>query len=471
MTALRAAAALLQLTALVAAGSETAQGHAWLDGAKSVVKFLLPVPPEWLTTQAHLAYAPSLLATEAVRGTYPWNKRDQSPTTAYDPHDPNSIANNVPSMSIALTNPGMPDSQVKKDVSPAVPQYHNPETPEPLASEAHGLHSAWKELLVWVILSGLFGYMYMHSREKHVEELFSNPGYPELQEEDFRTWQHSWYDCFAHTDITVMSFICPCVRWAETMSYVRPFLDWYLFWMVYVACWLLARLGWFSFYGWILGSLICTYFRRQLRAAYKMDTSSTTVVSDCALYFFCGPCAIAQEAKHVESSMQHHHFAVYPRPGFTKYEKRGDYDTFAPPPQSFPAPLAEDPRPPSRSAVRSPAPTTQFYAPQEVRIPSRPPSAGPGSRGPSAGPQYRESPAAPLRVPTLPMSAPVASPPMPIVQVQQYEVTVPPGVVAGQRISYPAQIGNRVVQVECEVPPGLQPGMSFKHRPNPEDIS
>jgi Cys-rich protein (TIGR01571 family) len=131
--------------------------------------------------------------------------------------------------------------------------------------------------------------------------------------------------------ICICSCCCPCIRWAETLSYVRPFFSFWLFWAVY--CFLYLSRTYFDgermmipmLIAWSLLAAICAYFRQELRFAYNLKLGPQEFQEgsgphwasrflDCFTYCFLPCCTIAQEARQVELSMRCGHEAVAPWP-------------------------------------------------------------------------------------------------------------------------------------------------------------
>lgn len=97
-----------------------------------------------------------------------------------------------------------------------------------------------------------------------------------------------------HASIWFWSCCCPCIRWADTvaeMGYMRQ--------VVALSIWIFLTVGNSFLMG--AGTLILialgAYYRTRLRASWGLpDNTCSDVVAWCC----CMPCAIAQEARHVE---------------------------------------------------------------------------------------------------------------------------------------------------------------------------
>lgn len=190
---------------------------------------------------------------------------------------------------------------------PLPPQPSLRASPEGSRARTRRLYSTFYELLFWLALVACFALFYIEHRR---QEPSKGPQEDVLL---FREWRHSWYGCFgAPLETNAMALCCPCIRWAETLSYVRPFFSFWLLFLLYGALWALARLGWFSFAGYVVTVSVCTYFRQHLREQYQMESGGASCLGDCALYACCCCCAMVQEARHVEESRKAGHPAASP---------------------------------------------------------------------------------------------------------------------------------------------------------------
>lgn len=121
-------------------------------------------------------------------------------------------------------------------------------------------------------------------------------------EESFREWQHGVCGCMSEPGVCVWGFLCPSIRWADTIGVVGYLGFWSAF-SIYV---LLQAVGFVTgeLLLWIALALLCTGYRQQLRESFGMKRDRVTFVQDCLLYCCCPCCLIVQEAKHVDEALK-----------------------------------------------------------------------------------------------------------------------------------------------------------------------
>lgn len=118
---------------------------------------------------------------------------------------------------------------------------------------------------------------------------------------DFKKWSSSVFDCFGDMDLFLWSFVCPGIRWSESMSMVGILT----FWVAFGICLVLSFLNSLTFglACWLIGVPVFTFCRTKFRGRFGMDVGLATVLEDCTLYCCCCCCcAISQEARHVEQA-------------------------------------------------------------------------------------------------------------------------------------------------------------------------
>lgn len=117
------------------------------------------------------------------------------------------------------------------------------------------------------------------------------------------TFSFGLFDCWGDAFISGAACCCPAIRWADTMSYEKANLvPFYLGFSIFV---LLGVVRWLGLYGVTLGTLataiVGTIFRQRLRAHYGLAHGDLkTYLSDFFVWLCFPPCAIMQEARHVE---------------------------------------------------------------------------------------------------------------------------------------------------------------------------
>lgn len=150
---------------------------------------------------------------------------------------------------------------------------------------------------VYIIFGFAIAYCYYQARLKD-EKVFvprPEPGvFPRTT-----GFSYDLFSCLSDPKICVMGFCCPCLRWADTLDKQ----DIMSFGPAFLIMFILSLLS-FHTQG-IMGVgvvLVGVMARQKLRKKYDMDRSFSRVISDCAVWLCCQPCAIIQEAR--EESVQ-----------------------------------------------------------------------------------------------------------------------------------------------------------------------
>lgn len=114
-------------------------------------------------------------------------------------------------------------------------------------------------------------------------------------------FSYSLFGCFEDKRICCLSFCLGPIRWADTMDKTNPSLMRY--WTaiaIYVVIMFVSP--WAGALGGCVLLALCTVFRQKLRAQLGIKSGTPwTMLEDCCTYTWCSPCAIAQEARQVES--------------------------------------------------------------------------------------------------------------------------------------------------------------------------
>lgn len=132
-----------------------------------------------------------------------------------------------------------------------------------------------------------------------------------LTESDFREWTSGPFECCQDMNICLWACVCPCIRWSDTLEIAGLAR----FWVGLTFCGTVVLMNSLPSFLmlWLVLSLIWMAFRQQLRRRFAMEHDSpSTVFGDWVLYCFCCPCAVAQEARHVEAACRAGHKAVTP---------------------------------------------------------------------------------------------------------------------------------------------------------------
>jgi len=129
-------------------------------------------------------------------------------------------------------------------------------------------------------------------------------------EQDFNDWTSGPFDVFSEPSVCCWSVCCPCIRWADNMD-MLGILGFWVALMLFCGLVLLNTVPAGGLLLWLIASLLWMSFRQQLRLKFDMEQNTLkTFVGDCALYCCCWPCAIAQEARHIEEACRADHKAV-----------------------------------------------------------------------------------------------------------------------------------------------------------------
>jgi len=128
----------------------------------------------------------------------------------------------------------------------------------------------------------------------------------------FDDWKVSFCGCLETPGICFLSFCCPGIRWAETLSFVPGLLTFWPAFFIFMI-FMNPQNPFWQLFGplvLLLAAVIGTYYRQQLRNKFGMEAGGLSWVTDCLLFFCCSCCAIAQEARHVDEAMKSGHKAV-----------------------------------------------------------------------------------------------------------------------------------------------------------------
>lgn len=156
--------------------------------------------------------------------------------------------------------------------------------------------------VIWCTLVAATASLY-RSRKAFPQAVSSRP------EQDFNDWTSGSFDIFSDWKVCCWSCWCPCIRWADNMD-MLGIVSFWVGLLIFCALVLLGTVpGGLLF--WLVASLLWMSFRQQFRMKFDMEQNNLrTFVGDCMLYCCCWPCAIAQEARHIEEACRAAHKAV-----------------------------------------------------------------------------------------------------------------------------------------------------------------
>lgn len=157
-------------------------------------------------------------------------------------------------------------------------------------------------ILIWCTLVGCAARFYK-SHKPRVMALSSRP------ESDFNDWTSGPFDMLSDWKVCCWSCWCPCIRWADTMD-MLGIVGFWVGLLVFCGLFLLNAVPG-GLLLWFVASLLWMSFRQQLRMKFDMEHNTfKTFMGDWSLYCCCFPCAIAQEARHIEEACRADHKAT-----------------------------------------------------------------------------------------------------------------------------------------------------------------
>ncbi|CAK0801047.1 unnamed protein product [Prorocentrum cordatum] len=169
-----------------------------------------------------------------------------------------------------------------------------------LAAEGRGTRRLTSEMLclmaaVLVLQVALVGFVAL----AYYDSCRSRPEIdPARRGADMREWSSGLLlGCCSEPRVLFWSLACPCVRWADSMHTVGIMSFWCALWLSTLAV-LMTELTFGIFGVAVIAGLF--YFRQRLRRRFKMESSASTYAADCLALCCCLPCALAQDARHVE---------------------------------------------------------------------------------------------------------------------------------------------------------------------------
>lgn len=108
-------------------------------------------------------------------------------------------------------------------------------------------------------------------------------------------------ECSPNWTICIWACCCPCIRWSDTLSQMPPNVSVYL--GVLVWCCLMLFNSLYAGLGFLFLVIMGSFQRGRIRAHFGLPRSCMTGFQDVIAWMCCQPCAIAQEARHVERAL------------------------------------------------------------------------------------------------------------------------------------------------------------------------
>jgi len=136
----------------------------------------------------------------------------------------------------------------------------------------------------------LASFCYLGRVPKYDEQSQANPE---------ETFSSGHFGCLSDTHTCFMAFLCPAIRWADTVHMAGVLSFWFAFWILSV-CYL-PSLAFLVLWG--LFPLVPIVIARQnLREKLGLPAGNETWVTDCCFACWCSCCLIAQEARVVNEA-------------------------------------------------------------------------------------------------------------------------------------------------------------------------
>jgi len=168
----------------------------------------------------------------------------------------------------------------------------------------------FKELFISAVITGIIATIvaYLYKKNKVPASLSGSGKADDLNKNwstgtlDPQAWMAEPWLCF-------WACCCPAIRWADSMSMLGLLGFWVAF-SIFLGLELLNSLTSGVVFYLVLCS-VATYQRQRLREKFDMDhDDAKTVGIDCLWFCCCLPCAVSQEARHVEEAAKQGHPAV-----------------------------------------------------------------------------------------------------------------------------------------------------------------
>lgn len=158
-------------------------------------------------------------------------------------------------------------------------------------------------VFIWSVAIAFTGFLYQ--RIKVWPSVDSEREYT-----DFSKWTSGPFDCTQDPKICLWSFLCPCIRFADNVSMLGIMQYWLA--LALMSCvWLLNGISG-GMLIWCCSAFAWMLLRQKFRAKFDMEGQHefSYMLGDYILYILCVPCAISQEARHIELAAKADHEAV-----------------------------------------------------------------------------------------------------------------------------------------------------------------
>lgn len=158
-------------------------------------------------------------------------------------------------------------------------------------------------VLLWSTVVSITGWFYVRHKAWP-------PVDPEVADADLKHFSSSPFGCLEDMRSCLWTFVCPCITWADNVSTLDLMGFWSALGMMTVMMVAYSLTGYVILMA--LSAMVWTHFRQRMRQMFDMEGQYECAYYsfDCLLYFACMPCAIAQEARHLELAKRADHEAV-----------------------------------------------------------------------------------------------------------------------------------------------------------------
>jgi len=168
------------------------------------------------------------------------------------------------------------------------------ELPKKTPFETYSLTHLGIGFAVYLVLVLVLGFAY--------QRFYSNKPLQDMRFLPKDGFSDAIHSCGSHWPICCWACCCPCLRWSDTVNKVGLMSFWIgvvLWAILFFANGLVAGLAW------PVIALLGAFYRYRLRTHYGFPISCMTIVQDLVAWWCCMPCAIAQEARHVDREQGH----------------------------------------------------------------------------------------------------------------------------------------------------------------------
>jgi len=174
-------------------------------------------------------------------------------------------------------------------------------------------------VMLWSAAIAFTGFLYQRAK------VWPSVVDSERQSANLSKWSSGPFDCMEDPKICIWSFLCPCVRFADNVS-MLGIMSYWLGLGLMTCVWLLNGVSGGAFI-WLVSAFAWMLLRQKFRNKFSMEGQHecSYLLGDYLLYAFCVPCAIAQEARHLDLAAKADHEAVKPQ--------RPDEELLSAPPQ------------------------------------------------------------------------------------------------------------------------------------------